>query len=344
LDRKAKMIITFTAVDGYSSTVKEYLVGARTEKWAEAPLLDNRLVPIVQQCKRESAKVVYFHTSENPYAGYDQMVQTLTGAPEDEILCRAYGVPTKPVKSKFPKFNDQVNVLSMDKIPFLMKHSADDSRYILNPDADVSIYHGIDPAGAKPWSMLWMGVTPQAMYIFHEYPDISFGKWADVTKGKRGVPGDACKPNGYGILDYIELINHIEEQYGIEHVFERIIDPRFGAARIQSAQAATSIIDDLHEHGMDVVPATSKSIDDGIQDMNDALAYDDTKPIDSLNHPKLYIADTCENFIYCVQEYTGEFGKDEVTKDPIDCCRYIIGENACYVNEDDLVSDISKRY
>jgi len=344
LDRSATLIISFTAVDGYSPTVKEYLTGAKTEVYAEAPLLNDRHLPLVQQCKRASAKIVYFHTSENPYAGYKQMKQTLTGAPEDEILCRAYGVPTKPVKSKFPKFKESVNVIKMKDIPFLMEHPDQEGRYIIDTESPVSIYHGIDPAGAKPWSMLWIGVTPQASYIFHEYPDIGYGKWADVTKGKRGVPGEACKPNGYGILDYIELINETESHYQITNVFERVIDPRFGAARIQAAQAATTIIDDMSAHGMEVLPATAKTIDDGIQDINDMLAYNDTKPIDSMNHPHLYIAETCENFIYCMQEYTGEYGKDEVTKDPIDTCRYIVGENAVYIDEDAHEDKLIRRY
>jgi len=312
---------------------------------AKAPLLGpTATVPLIQQCKRKSAKIVYFHTSENPYAGYTQMKQTLDGAPEDEILCRAYGVPTKPVKSKFPKFRDTVNVLPLKDIPFLIPHPEHEDRYLVDPDQEVTIYHGTDPAGSKPWFMLWAGVTPIGTYFFHEYPDISYGKWADVTKGKRGVYGEACRPNGYGIEDYVDLIKDIELQYGIDEVFERIIDPRFGVAKRSNATAATSIVDDLQDAGMEMIPAQLKTIDDGIQDVNDMLAYDDQKPIDSMNHPKLYIADTCENLIYSMQEYTGEFGKDEVTKDPIDTMRYIVGENACFIDQEEYQDDDIKRY
>ena len=345
LDRSAKMMITFTAVDGYSPTVKEYLVGAKTLKSAPAPLLDGRKLPILQQCKRKSAKIVYFHTSENPYAGYAQMVQTLTGAPEDEILCRAYGVPTKPVKSKFPKFRDTVNVMPLKDIPFMIPHPTQEDRYLVDKTADVTIYHGVDPAGSKPWFMLWAGVTPTGTYFFAEYPDISYGKWADVTKGARGVYGEACRPNGYGIQDYVDLIKDIELEFGIEDVFERIIDPRFGVAKRSNHTAATSIVDDMQAAGMEMLPAQLKTIDDGIQDVNDMLTYNDQKPIDSMNAPKLYMSETCENLIYSMQEYTGEFGKDEVTKDPIDTMRYIVGENACFIGNEDLMeNDTTRRY
>jgi len=59
----------------------------------------------------------------------------------------------------------------------------------------------------------------------------------------------------------------------------------------------------------------------------------------------LYMSETCENLIYSMQEYTGEFGKDEVTKDPIDTMRYIVGENACFIGNEDLMeNDTTRRY
>jgi len=86
--------------------------------------------------------------------------------------------------------------------------------------------------------MLWAGVTPMnEVYIWAEFPDIGFGDWADMSKGKKGRPGDAAKPNGYGYDDYIDRIKEVEE--GIT-IFERLIDPRLGAAKYQGEEIQTS--------------------------------------------------------------------------------------------------------
>jgi hypothetical protein len=41
-----------------------------------------------------------------------------------------------------------------------------------------------------------------------------------------------------------------------------------------------------------------------------------------MNKPKFYIAKSCENTILAIENYTGDDGKDEAWKDPIDCLRY----------------------
>ncbi len=52
----------------------------------------------------------------------------------------------------------------------------------------------------------------------------------------------------------------------------------------------------------------------------------------ALNGPKLYISDRCQNLVYSMQEYTARGGKDEATKDPIDCLRYLLVSNCEFVD------------
>ena len=318
--RDAVGILTFTPIEGYSPTVKEYLNGARTEEDIEADLIKGLRVPIVQQPKRKDSKIIYFHTKDNPYGGYDRIVKTLDGAHRDDILCRAYGVPSKPMAGKFPKFSDKHNVVKHSEIPF-----------IKDKKSDVTHYMVIDPSGAKPWFMSWFGVTPMGeIYQWAEFPDYSYGDWADMSKGTKGRPGDAAKPNGYGFKDYRDRMEEIED--GIT-IFERIIDPRLGASRYQKEDMQTSIIDELVNVGIDTIPAPGFDEDTGLQSINDWLAWDDTKPMDLGNKPQFFISDRCEQTIYSFTEYTGMLGKDEPTKDPIDCVRYAAVSDIIYVDE-----------
>jgi len=332
----AKMLVTFTPKDGYTSVVKSYLNGARTIKSRKAALLNNQVLPIVQQPMRKNSRIVYFWTKDNPYpiGNYKNLERQLDGAPREEILMRAYGVATKPIGGKFPKFHPDVNIVKHEEIPF-----------IKDKDSSVTYYHCIDPSGSKPWFMLWAGVTPQAVYIWAEWPDIGHGLWADMSKGSKGRPGDACRPNGFGIKDYIDLVLDIEND---REPLERIIDPRMGVATIQNKEGVTSILDDLQENGMEVIPANISdnmaSIENGLQKINSWLAYDNDRPVDSMNHPKLYISDRCEQLIYAMEEYTGTLGKDEPTKDPIDCLRYFAISDIQHISKEDYWGTVRNRY
>jgi len=319
--RNAIGLISFTAIEGYTPVVREFLSGAITEESIEAELLPGTQVPIVQQPKRKDSKVIYFHTADNPYGGFERIKKTLEGSPRDEILCRAYGVPERPMAGKFPKFTHKHNVIAHEKIPFIKDRDK----------ALTTYYQVIDPSGSKPWFMIWIGVTQNARYVFAEFPDIGYGDWADMSKGSKGRPGDAAKPMGFGIRDYVDIMTHVED--GL-FMTERIIDPRLGAATYQAQDMATSIMDDLMTEGIATVPAPGYDIEQGLQAINDWLAWNENSPMDSLNHPQLMISDRCEQLIYAMTEYTGLGGKDEPTKDPIDCLRYAAISDISYIDEE----------
>jgi hypothetical protein len=301
--RNSKMLVTFTPIDGWTEVIKEYLDGATTIESREAELLSNELVPYVQRSKKLSASVHYFHSQDNPFGGYERIRETLKGRSREDILIRAYGVPMKSHATKFPKFNKVVNIVSPNKIP----------------TRNVTRYHVIDPAGAKNWFMCWIAVDETGtMWVYREWPGVDVGDWAEWRGGK-WVPGEGAKGQGYGIRDYVELIEQME---GEEEIFERIIDPRLGAAKYQVQDGSSSIIEDLNDAGMVCIPAPGLDIDDGLQALIGKMAWDTTKPLDSVNRPYFYVSSDCENIIQALSEYTGEGGLKEAWKDAIDVLRY----------------------
>jgi hypothetical protein len=301
--RDAKLLLTFTPIDGYTEVIKEYLDGAKSVESKEAELLNGELVPYVQRSKKRNASVHYFHSKDNPFGGYERIRETLIGRPREEILIRAYGVPVKSHATKFPKFNREVNVVSPDKIP----------------TSGITRYHVIDPAGAKNWFMCWLAVDSSNTYwVYREWPGTDVGDWAEWKSGK-WQPGEGAKGQGYGIIDYVELIKDLE---GSEPIQERLIDPRLGAAKYQSAVGSSSIIEDLADQDIVCIPAPGLDIDDGLQALIGKMAWDTTKPMDSVNRPHFYVSSDCENIIHALSEYTGEAGLKEAWKDPIDVLRY----------------------
>jgi hypothetical protein len=301
--RNAKLLLTFTPIDGYTEVVKEYLDGATTIENREAELLGGELVPYVQRSKKRNASVHYFHSQDNPFGGYERIKETLVGRPREEILIRAYGVPVKSHATKFPKFNKEVNIVEAHTIP----------------TKNVTRYHIIDPAGAKNWFMAWIAVDESGTFwVYREYPGVDVGDWAEWRGGK-WVPGQGAKGQGFGIRDYVELIRDLE---GDEEIAERLIDPRLGAAKYQAADGASSIIEDLNDQDIVCIPAPGLEIDDGLQALIGKMAWDTTIPRDSINRPHFYVSSECENIIQALSEYTGDGGLKEAHKDPIDVLRY----------------------
>lgn len=309
--RNAKLLLTFTPKDGITETVSNYITGAETLERREAPLLreihgqDKCEVPYAQVNPRKSTAILYFHTADNPWSGYESVVEMCRSKNDYKYtLTAAYGVPTKSYTTKFPKFGAH-NIIDPDKIP---THG-------------ITRYQIIDPAGKKNWSVAWICVAGDGTwYVENEWPDQqTVGPWIEPGKNGKWAPGDGAKGLGYGYRDYLEIFAEIE---GKKEVFERLIDPRLGAQRYTKDEADSSIIDDLNDLDFIVKPAPGIEIEDGLQKLVDLMSYDDTRPIDGMNRPKFYVSSKCQNMILCLNEYTGDQGKDEPAKDFVDLCRY----------------------
>jgi hypothetical protein len=315
--RNAKLLVTFTPIDGWTEVIKDFLEKAKTEESREAELLNGEVVPYIQRSKNRNASIHYLHTKDNPFGGYERIKNDLIGRPREEILIRAYGVPMKSQATKFPKFNKEVNVIPQDLVP----------------TKGITRYMVIDPAGSKNWAMAWIAVDQSGTYwVYREWPDMTIGPWAEWRGGK-WAPGDGCKGLGYGIRDYVDLIKELE---GDEEIYERIIDPRMGAAKYQVQDGSSSIIEDLAENDIICIPAPGLDIEDGLQSLISKMSFDTTKELDSVNRPHFYVTEECENMIEALSEYTGEGGLKEQHKDFVDLVRYAAVTDIDHVDRSDL--------
>ena len=303
--RNSKLIVTFTPIDGYTEVVRDYVQGAETIRSKQAELLKGRNVPYLQKSKNRDAGIIYFHSKDNPFGGYDRIAKDLAGRPEPEILTRAYGIATKSISTKFPNFSREINVVPHETIDLKGK-----TKYFI-----------LDPAGRKNWFMTWIAVdASDTWFVYREWPDVNVGDWAKWSGGKWSG-GEGAKGLGYGIRDYVDLITRSESDTG-DSIFERLIDPRLGAAKYQTQTGASSIIEDLSDAGLSFIPAPGIDIEDGLQALQTKMAYNKKLPVDSMNRPHFYISDRCQNTIQALQEYTADGGSDEAWKDPVDCLRY----------------------
>ena len=182
--------------------------------------------------------------------------------------------------------------------------------------------------------------------IYREWPDRdTYGAWAEFGKpmnGRNGQskwrPGPAMKGLGYGIKDYVELINREEEDDG--EIMERIIDPRMGAAKYADTTGQSSIIQDLYDQDMVCIPAPGLEIEDGLSSLMGLMAYDETKDIDAMNRPHFMVSERCGNIIGALGEYTGDDGKNEAWKDPIDVLRYGAVSDLDFVTREGMATTV----
>lgn len=309
--RDAKMILTFTPIDGYTPFVAEFLKGVETRKTRPAVLLDGEEVPVTQYSSDKDAGIVYFHSEFNPFGGYNRIAKELKNSPKDEIKTRAYGIPVKSMNSLFPMFSPSIHVLLDADFPDI----TDRKKFTL--------YHVVDPAGARNYTSLHAAVTgigsDTEVYIRREWPDRdTYGPWAEF-----GDPnwkfGPASKKMGYDVKGYVELFKGIEEELGI-HVFERIGDSRFFAN--ENADNA-DLFTQFAEHDFHFVPSLGAKEEQGLTALDDWFCYNPNAPIDAANHPRVYIHESCGNLIYAIVNYHTDGKKAEALKDFIDCLRYL---------------------
>ena len=345
--RKGWMLTTFTPVDGYTPTVAEYLNGAMTLEDREALLLplhreENgekvisgyERVPIIQEPARLRARIIYFHTIDNPFGGYEEMADKIKLESRDFKLERAYGIPTKSVGNKFVKFDEKVHVVDPDRVP---KQGTN--------------YHVVDPCSGRNWFMLWARFDEAGRcFIYDEWPREDRyipgwgypGAWAEPDGKKMdGKPGPAQKSAGFGLLDYKAEIDAIELEHGREiagppgepiSVFERLMDSRYGNSATVAREAPTTLIEECADLGIAFMAAPGDQIEEGVELLKHWISFDRNKPIDSQNQPHFYISRRCKNTIFAFMTYTGQDGKHGAVKDPIDCARYLALAGASYVN------------
>ena len=311
----------------------------------------------------ENRAVVFLNGSDNPY-GNPFSVYALNAAGGDELAGRYFfGYTTKGVVRKFPKFDPKVHVVPDSAVP---KFGND--------------YLFVDPAdGGRNFFMTWIRVTPAAAYVRREWPgnyeipDVGIpGPWA-LPSGKLGdgAPGPGQDPMGFGLVDYKAEIARLEgwkdafaptvlgkeesktdrvkrwfaENGAAENIHRRFIDSRFASVAHMENDRPVTMLENFAALGMFFEPTPGDDISEGVQGINDLLGYEQTKPIDALNCPKLFFAESCKNTLFSLQTWQGKEGRKGATKDPIDNLRYFVlsGVNT-YVSAESYASEGGGHY
>ena len=123
-----------------------------------------------------------------------------------------------------------------------------------------------------------------------------------------------------------------------EDIFERYMDSRFGDTERAAAEGGvTTLIDELAELGLTFRPTSAESrnsIDEGVKLVESALAWNEQKPLDFLNRPKLYVSTDCQNIIWALKNWTGADGQKGACKDFVDLVRYPLLKRCTHVGAD----------
>jgi hypothetical protein len=324
-----RLLLTFTVIDGWNDTIQKILAKTKTleSRYCDHPKIKANLPIMQESLSVDSCAIYYAWTQDNPFTDYQEFLRLNANADKQTILARGFGIPTKSVTTVFPGFDREINVIPHEKLPWLPANLKKDKKGKEIP-YKVTRYQAIDPAGSKAWFSLWVAIdASNTWFVYRENPD--HDDWALPGPTADGKPGPAQKGDKKGIRDYVELYRSLE---GDEEIFERYIDPRMGAAEKQSEDGATTIISDLDDCGMTVIPAPGVDIENGLQLINNLLAWDENKPRDSLNSPRLFISDRCQNLIYAMAEYAN-YSRSENTKDVIDCLRYLCVSNCEFIDQ-----------
>ena len=335
--RSGKLIVTFTPVDGYTPTVKEYVNGMKILETRNSPLLPDAVnvagcpvgeMPYTAKGRKENSRIIWFFTAMNQYNPIAEMEKTLQGETSIQIKLRAYGFAQNLTGNQFPKFC-HVHILEAKDIP-----------------EEGTNYIAVDPAWSRNWFMVWLRVDSKGRkYIYREWPDRkSFGEWAIPGEKPDGSIGPAQSVGGgRGVEEIKDIIESLENGEEIE---ERYIDPRAGATQAAGREGGTSIIDLLEEgdNPMYFRQAAGISIANGLTIVNDWLNYDQNEPVTVLNEPNMYVSEECGNIIYSLQEWTNRDGDKGASKDPIDCLRYLAVMEPIFVSDSTFKASVVQGY
>lgn len=312
--RDGLLLVTFTPIAGWTPVVNMYRAGAKVmEEVAVRPLVPDFLqehfaveetVPLMEQPVNGNSKVVYFHGRENPWGQWDRLMVKLQGKTKKTILERAFGVATKAMTARFPKFKEETHVVGPEFVKRFLKAAIDPTWYLV-----------VDPVDGRNWFMSWFAIDKLGRYLLaREWPQPDDyipgiglpGPWA-IPSGKKhdGEPGEAQEPFGFGLERYAEEIARVERELfrlyakgeaeeaegkgttnkhegariseegtrisseddgGRIEVFERIMDSRYGNAPTTTRTETTTLIDQLAEEpmGLDFIQAPGGQSDRGM--------------------------------------------------------------------------------
>jgi hypothetical protein len=318
-------------------------------------------VPRVMRSANPRWAVIYFHGSDNPYGGSEEIMADALHSRKgtSEIKIRCYGWAEKAGCSTFRKFDPAVHVVKHATIP-----SAGETVMLLDPHPE------------RNWACAWIRNTGRAHYMVWEWPSradrvpglgvlepwaVPSARWVD------GAPGDGQKNLGFGYwrykaewariegwTDYERWLKEAGARRGLHGsaaveamlagelvptgeqvaawderngarmpIAVRLMDPRvFGANKVGFARTLT-LADELAEVGVYFQAARGgQKITDGVEKVNALLDWDPGQQLGFLNEPHLYVSEKCENAIFALNTWQGKDGEKGATKEWVDLLRW----------------------
>jgi hypothetical protein len=168
----------------------------------------------------------------------------------------------------------------------------------------------IDPAQGKPFAISWWWVEPNGTIVFDsEWPETDWTKTTDTDMK---------------LVDYCMLFKRVE---GGRRMEWRILDRHYGNNR--NILTGKTMKQDFYDLGFDFQNSYNceEEVDTGIRKVIEYLSYDKSKPIDSVNTPRVFFKKRCHNIQrsmtkWCRKKDSYEPDKMSVYKDFADTVRY----------------------
>lgn len=180
----------------------------------------------------------------------------------------------------------------------------------IRPPYGALVKQVVDPHSDKPFATIWSFEDGRGdTYIFDEWPNEDFYKMHN------------CQLT---IKDYKQIYS--DKEAGL-NVIKRIIDRHF--ADTASSVNKRTLRQELQSIGLNYWPSykAEQEIDTGIERIRRSLAYDSSKPLSSLNQPKLFINPSCKNTIRSLTKWSRDSKTGKVNdsfKDYCDTVRYLL--------------------
>lgn len=281
-------LLTYTAKNGYTETVRAFMSGARIVQEIEADpellprrdregrILGGERLPKLVLCKDKSRRVRFMHAWENPFGGnWKAMREKAKTKGRKEILWWCYGVAEQSANTPFPSFDPRIHVRP--------RH------LLLAPKVKGTWYHAVDPnvAGGRQWFHLWAFVlgehhrnmSPGDLIVAREWPQ------ADDAIPGIGLPGDWALPGGkegwtrgpaqdawaVGLRFRADEIRRVEKELaaatGIGWADDaqrmkrfirpncRIMDSRAANTETENQEESTTLIEKMEDNGLEFVSA-----------------------------------------------------------------------------------------
>lgn len=132
--------------------------------------------PRVARCFDPARAVLWFETSDNPYGEPMELMDREGDKDAERVRTVLYGIAVKSRAAVFANYNELVHVIPDDAVP------AQGVNYCFN-----------DPAGTRNDALLWIRSTPEADYVYREWPGSYHipgigvpGPWAKVSGRNKG--------------------------------------------------------------------------------------------------------------------------------------------------------------